>query len=52
MVATGQLNDNREFVASEVLAKHDEQYMPPEVSEALERSAARAREEGREMPEY
>ncbi|MCK7543418.1 cytochrome c maturation protein CcmE [Marinobacter bryozoorum] len=52
VVATGQLNENREFVASEVLAKHDEQYMPPEVSEALERSAARAREEGREMPEY
>ncbi|SES75396.1 MULTISPECIES: cytochrome c maturation protein CcmE [Marinobacter] len=52
VVATGQLNENREFVASEVLAKHDEQYMPPEVSEALERSAARAREEGREMPQY
>ena len=29
---------NGEFVASEVLAKHDENYMPPEVTEALERA--------------
>lgn len=52
VVATGYLNENRTFVAEQVLAKHDEQYMPPEVSEALERSSARAREEGRAMPEY
>lgn len=52
VVATGQLRDDRVFVAQEVLAKHDEQYMPPEVSEALERAEARAREQGREIPEY
>lgn len=52
VVATGQLRDDRVFVAQEVLAKHDEQYMPPEVSKALDRAEARAREEGREMPEY
>ncbi|MFL1406261.1 cytochrome c maturation protein CcmE [Marinobacter sp. M1N3S26] len=52
VVATGQLNQDRIFVAEQVLAKHDEQYMPPEVSKALERSSARAEKEGREMPEY
>lgn len=34
IVALGKLNDGV-FVASQVLAKHDETYMPPEVSEAL-----------------
>jgi cytochrome c-type biogenesis protein CcmE len=29
------LNDRGVFVAEEVLAKHDEQYMPPEVAEVL-----------------
>ena len=38
IVAKGQLNDNGEFVASEVLAKHDENYMPPEIAEALEKA--------------
>lgn len=52
VVATGHLNEDRVFVAEQVLAKHDEQYMPPEVSKALERSSARAEEEGRTMPEY
>ncbi len=33
-IATGQLI-NGEFVASEVLAKHDEQYMPAEIVDAL-----------------
>ena len=52
VVATGQLNKDRVFVAEQVLAKHDEQYMPPEVTKALERSSERAAKEGREMPEY
>lgn len=52
VVATGQLNGDRVFVAEQVLAKHDEQYMPPEVTKALERSSERAAKEGREMPEY
>jgi cytochrome c-type biogenesis protein CcmE len=38
VIARGTLNDNGLFAASEVLAKHDENYMPPEVAEALEES--------------
>jgi cytochrome c-type biogenesis protein CcmE len=37
VVALGALNDGV-FAASEVLAKHDERYMPPEVVDALKRS--------------
>jgi len=37
IVATGKLKNNV-FVAEEVLAKHDENYMPPEVAEALKKS--------------
>ena len=36
IVARGRLRENGEFAADEVLAKHDESYMPPEVAEALE----------------
>ena len=35
IVALGQLGKDQMFVASEVLAKHDENYMPPEVADAL-----------------
>ena len=35
IVAMGRLNSNGLFVADEVLAKHDENYMPPEVADAL-----------------
>ena len=35
IVAQGKLNADGLFVAQEVLAKHDENYMPPEVAEAL-----------------
>ncbi len=38
IVAMGKLDDAGVFVASEVLAKHDENYMPPEVAEALEKA--------------
>jgi cytochrome c-type biogenesis protein CcmE len=37
-VIQGRLNDNGKFVASEVLAKHDENYMPPEAQHALEQA--------------
>ncbi len=37
VVAQGQLRDGV-FVASEVLAKHDENYMPPEAAEALKKA--------------
>jgi cytochrome c-type biogenesis protein CcmE len=39
-VVVGRLDDNGEFLADEVLAKHDENYMPPEVAEALEKARA------------
>ena len=35
IVARGRLQEGNLFVAEEVLAKHDENYMPPEVAEAL-----------------
>jgi cytochrome c-type biogenesis protein CcmE len=40
MVAQGKLGDGGMFVATEVLAKHDETYMPPEVADALEKGKA------------
>ncbi len=36
IIARGRLDDHGTFVAEDVLAKHDENYMPPEVAEALE----------------
>lgn len=36
IVVKGQLNANKLFEATEVLAKHDEKYMPPEVKSSLE----------------
>ena len=38
VVAQGQLQGDGVFVAREVLAKHDENYMPPEAVEALKRA--------------
>ena len=38
VVAEGMLNDKKYFIANKILAKHDENYMPPEVSKALEKS--------------
>jgi cytochrome c-type biogenesis protein CcmE len=38
VVATGALDANGTFEATEVLAKHDEKYMPPEVVQALKKS--------------
>lgn len=35
VVAVGRLNEQGELMASQVLARHDENYMPPEVAEAL-----------------
>jgi cytochrome c-type biogenesis protein CcmE len=39
IIAHGRLNGEGVFVADEVLAKHDENYMPPEVAESLARHA-------------
>ena len=41
VVAQGKLNAQSEFVASEVLAKHDENYMPPEAKHAMDQAALR-----------
>ena len=38
VIAEGELKDKKYFVANKILAKHDENYMPPEVSKALEKS--------------
>jgi cytochrome c-type biogenesis protein CcmE len=37
VVAEGKLKDKKYFIANKILAKHDENYMPPEVSKALEK---------------
>lgn len=43
VVATGSLNDKDIFIATELLAKHDENYMPPEVARSLEKAAREKR---------
>ncbi|NBW69074.1 MAG: cytochrome c biogenesis protein CcmE, partial [Betaproteobacteria bacterium] len=40
VVAQGKLGEDGIFVASEVLAKHDENYMPPEAKHAMDQAAA------------
>ena len=44
IVAMGSLQAGGKFVAQEVLAKHDENYMPPEVAAALEASGKSVKE--------
>jgi cytochrome c-type biogenesis protein CcmE len=41
VTANGRLNEQGVFVADEVLAKHDENYMPPAVQESLRRGESR-----------
>ena len=38
VIADGFLQDKSFFIADKILAKHDENYMPPEVSEALQKN--------------
>ncbi len=38
IITLGKLNNEGQFIASEVLAKHDENYMPPEVADCMARS--------------
>jgi len=38
VVAEGKLKDKKYFVADKILAKHDENYMPPQVSKSLDKS--------------
>tara|TARA_Y100000591_G_C21435631_1_gene499085 strand:- start:139 stop:567 length:429 start_codon:yes stop_codon:yes gene_type:complete len=39
VVAEGKLQDKKFFVADRILAKHDENYMPPELKSIMERNA-------------
>jgi cytochrome c-type biogenesis protein CcmE len=45
VVAQGQLRDDGVFQAREVLAKHDENYMPPEAKEAVEKAHRAAKKD-------
>ena len=38
VIAEGRLKDKKYFIADSILAKHDENYMPPEVSKVLKKS--------------
>ena len=38
IIARGKMADGDHFVAEEVLAKHDEKYMPPEVAKSLKKA--------------
>ena len=38
VIVEGKLRDKKYFIAEKILAKHDENYMPPEVGEILEKS--------------
>ena len=42
IIANGKLNAKGDFVAQEVLAKHDENYMPPELAEMHKKNEAQA----------
>ena len=44
IVAMGSLQVGGKFVAEEVLAKHDENYMPPEVADALKAAEEKAKQ--------
>ena len=44
VVVRGRLGADGEFVAEEVIAKHDENYTPPEVADALKKTRGRATE--------
>ena len=45
IIADGRLGSDGVFVASKVLAKHDENYMPPEVAQSLEKAGAMPKHE-------
>jgi cytochrome c-type biogenesis protein CcmE len=49
IVAMGSIQAGGKFVAQEVLAKHDENYMPPEVAAALEASGKSVKEASEHM---
>jgi cytochrome c-type biogenesis protein CcmE len=50
VVAQGRMEGSNRFIASEVLAKHDENYMPPEAAQAVGDAHARAAEKKASQP--
>jgi len=50
VVAQGKLEEGNVFRAEEVLAKHDENYMPPEAADAIKKAEAGKAEAGKEPP--
>jgi cytochrome c-type biogenesis protein CcmE len=48
VIAQGRLNAEGVFMADEVLAKHDENYMPPEVAESVSKAQEKNRAENKE----
>jgi cytochrome c-type biogenesis protein CcmE len=38
VICEGKFDENRVFIANKILAKHDENYMPPEVADALKKT--------------
>ena len=48
IVSNGRLRQDGVFVADEVLAKHDENYMPPEVADAMQ-MASKMKEQARKQ---
>jgi cytochrome c-type biogenesis protein CcmE len=51
VVAQGKLGEDGVFRAEQVLAKHDENYMPPEAADAVERAHKAARESQKTLVE-
>ena len=52
VVAHGRLGSDGIFVADEILAKHDENYMPPEAAEALEKAKSKDPQAAPTLKEY
>jgi len=50
VIARGRLNDQGVFVAEEVLAKHDENYMPPEIAQTLAENQQKLEVDVKGMP--
>jgi len=52
IVANGKIGEDGIFTANEVLAKHDENYMPPEVAEALEKAGVEHKSDDQNYGQY
>jgi cytochrome c-type biogenesis protein CcmE len=52
VVAVGSLQDNGVFKANQVMARHDETYMPPEAAESIQRAQREAARTASSSTEY